>query len=58
MNRFPRSSKNILIKIETYWNVNNTTDVTNNSPCGIKIETYWNVNVKGAAITGKITILK
>ena len=30
--------------IETLWNVNNTTDVTNNSPCGELIETLWNVN--------------
>ena len=31
--------------IDTLWNVNNTTDVTNNSPCGELIDTLWNVNI-------------
>ena len=32
------------IKIETYWNVNHSANVTFSRRYTIKIETYWNVN--------------
>ena len=33
------------IKIETYWNVNHSANVTFSRRYTIKIETYWNVNI-------------
>ena len=37
--------KKVLIKIETYWNVNHSANVTFSRRYTIKIETYWNVNM-------------
>ena len=34
-----------MIKIETYWNVNTSAQMTETPSTYIKIETYWNVNV-------------
>ena len=34
----------VIIKIETYWNVNNGKEAVHNNAGLIKIETYWNVN--------------
>ena len=36
--------RQIRIKIETYWNVNNAVYVPRHLAKIIKIETYWNVN--------------
>lgn len=33
-----------MIKIETYWNVNEATNARTKNKKDIKIETYWNVN--------------
>ena len=35
----------MIIKIETYWNVNHSANVTFSRRYTIKIETYWNVNM-------------
>ena len=35
-----------VIKIETYWNVNESIKIFETSRVDIKIETYWNVNWK------------
>ena len=45
----------MLIKIETYWNVNCIAENLCIVGHLIKIETYWNVNASNAAISALIS---
>ena len=48
----------MLIKIETYWNVNLFTNAFQGVATVIKIETYWNVNVNDVFMINPETRLK
>ena len=48
----------MLIKIETYWNVNEVEEEETEEDADIKIETYWNVNNAYTFLPNSCTVLK